>query len=222
MNINHPLLKGTLKKIMPNIYGVIIKDQYDRAMLFACYQEYYESPFPEIRGQNFTLETLMRVYTKKNKKDCFTYPKDWGGYNIPSNILLERFHKLEEKNLVTYELLMRNIIFECVKLSKTKPFYLIGVDNIKSVTMNHEMAHGLYYTNEKYKEITDKLISEMNKKDYQNIKKKLVKMGYVNEKKIIDDEIQAYMSTGLYGYMNVEDLIKYKRKFVQNFNKFKK
>ena len=81
------VVSGSINKIMPNIYAVIVKNDYDRGMLFCRYQEFYESPFPEIRNQEFTLEELMRTYVKKNKSGMFTYPADWAGYNIPSNIL---------------------------------------------------------------------------------------------------------------------------------------
>jgi hypothetical protein len=46
-------------------------------------------------------------------------------------------------------------------------------------------------------------------------------MGYVDDKKIIDDEIQAFMSTGLYNGLDTKELIKYEKGFVDNFKKFK-
>jgi hypothetical protein len=40
MEITHPLVVGEVKEIKPHIYAVIVKDDYDRAMLFCRYQEY--------------------------------------------------------------------------------------------------------------------------------------------------------------------------------------
>jgi hypothetical protein len=45
-------------------------------------------------------------------------------------------------------------------------------------------------------------------------------MGYVNDKKIIDDEIQAFMSTGLYNGLNTKELKVYEKEFKNNFKKF--
>jgi hypothetical protein len=45
-------------------------------------------------------------------------------------------------------------------------------------------------------------------------------MGYVNDKKIIDDEIQAFMGTGLYNGLNTNELKKYESGFIKNFKKY--
>lgn len=219
MILNHSLVKGYVKKIKPNVYAVVIKDDYDRAMLFCRYQEFYESPYKEIRNKFFTLETLMRIYTKKNKKDLFTYPTDWTGYNIPSDVLYSAFDKFGE-SLSTYDYIMRDIVYYCEKESRKKPFYLIGVDKIKSDTMDHELAHGLYHTNVAYKESVDKLIRDLPKKDYNFAKRELIKMGYVNEKRIIDDEIQAFFSTGLVRGLSCSAMKMKARKFEINFKNF--
>jgi hypothetical protein len=46
-------------------------------------------------------------------------------------------------------------------------------------------------------------------------------MGYMDIKKIIDDEIQAFMSTGLYNGLDTKELKKYETSFINNFNNFK-
>ena len=47
-------------------------------------------------------------------------------------------------------------------------------------------------------------------------------MGYVDDKKIIDDEIQAFMSTGLYNGLNTKELKVYEKEFKKNFSNFTK
>lgn len=219
MKLNYSLVKGEIKKVKPNIYAVIIKDDYDRAMLFCRYQEFYESPFKEIRNKFFTLETLMKIYTKKNKKQCFTYPSDWVGYNIPSDVLYSACEKFDT-SLSVYDYIMRDIIYFCEKNSNGKSFYLIGVDKLKSGTMDHEIAHGLYHTNQIYKASVDRLISEIPKNDYKLIKKKLVEIGYNNDKSLIDDEIQAFFSTGLLEQLDTSQNRSLTKKFIKNFNTF--
>lgn len=87
MKIKHPLVKGKVVEVKPRIYCVTVDDDYDRAMLFCRYQEFYESPYKQFRNKQFTWMEYMRFYKSSWKKRVFTYPEDWSGYNIPSKIL---------------------------------------------------------------------------------------------------------------------------------------
>jgi hypothetical protein len=68
--------------------------------------------------------------------------------------------------------------------------------------------------------MVDTLINNIKPTHYNKSKKKLIKMGYVDDKKIIDDEIQAFMSTGLYNGLNTKELKVYEKEFKSNFKKF--
>lgn len=225
MVINNPLVSGHVEEIKPFIYATVIKDQYDRSMLFCRYQEFYESPFPEIRRQFFTLEYYMRLYTTKNGKFNFTYPSDWSGYNIPSNILHEA-RRMFKKTQTEYDVIMSEIIAHCDRESEIKnggiphPWYLIGADSLKSSTMKHEIAHGLYFTNLNYKVEMDYLISHIKPMHYNQLKKHLIKIGYVDDKKIIDDEIHAFMSTGKLHTWSDSTYKLYSSEFRKVFKKF--
>lgn len=226
MKIKSPYVVGEVREIKPHIFGVSIKDNYQRTMLFCRYQEFYESPYKEIRNKFFTWEKFMMVYKDKWKKKLFTYPEDWSGFNIPSNII-EKALNVFNGDKGPYDEIMNNIWDHCesypLRFQQPKSnWYLIGADGFKSKTMDHEIAHGLYYTNNNYKKYCDYLISEIKPKHYEKLRKKLVKMGYVNEKKIIDDEIQAFMSTGLYNGLDTLELKKYEKEFINNFKKFNK
>jgi len=223
--IKHPLVKGIVKEVAPRIYCVIVDDDYDRAMLFCRYQEYYESPYKKFRGKKFSWMEYMREYKIFWKKDVFTYPEDWSGYNIPSNIFeggIDAFYKETE-----YDVIMNDVFFHCSIDSQNKndgqrcDWYLIGASSKDLKTMDHEIAHGLYFTNNTYKKIVDVLIKNIKPTHYDKLKKKLIKMGYVNDKKIIDDEIQAFMSTGLYNGLDTKELKKYEKEFKKNFKLFK-
>ena len=222
--INHPLVKGVVKEIKPNIYCVLVDDDYDRAMLFCRYQEFYESPYKQFRGKPFTWMEYMRFYKTAWKKRTFTYPDDWSGYNIPSNIVEKAndvFYKETE-----YDEIMNDIYFHCAIDSQNKndgtrcDWYLIGASSKDLKTLDHEIAHGLYFTNKDYKKDCKRLIDSIKPTHYDKLKKKLIKMGYVNDKKIIDDEIQAFMSTGLYNGLNTKELKKYESGFIKNFKKY--
>jgi hypothetical protein len=226
MKINHPLVKGVVKLIKPNIYCVLVDDNYDRAMLFCRYQEFYESPYKRFRGKPFTWMEYMRFYKDAWKKKTFTYPEDWSGYNIPGNIVHKANHLFCYDT--EYDRIMNDIYFHCAIDSQNKNnntrcnWYLIGASSKDLKTLDHEIAHGLYYINKDYKKDVNRLISDIKPIHYEKLKKKLVKMGYVNDKKIIDDEIQAFMSTGLYNGLDTKELKKYELPFVNNFKKFTK
>jgi hypothetical protein len=226
MKIKNDFVVGEVKQIRPQIFAASIKDNYQRTMLFCRYQEFYESPYEEIRGNFFTWEKYMMIYRNRWKKKLFTYPEDWSGFNIPSNVVEKAMAKFS-KDKGPYDEIMSDIWYHCENypLRYNKPrtkWYLIGADSFKSKTMDHEIAHGLYYTNKQYKSNCDNLISNIKPIHYDKLKKKIIKMGYIDDKKIIDDEIQAFMSTGLYNGLDTIELTKYEKDFINNFKKFNK
>ncbi len=99
---------------------------------------------------------------------------------------------------------------------------MIGASSKDLRTLDHEIAHGLYYTNSEYKKEVGKIIKLVKPSHYDKLKKKLVKMGYADNKKIINDEIQAFMSTGLYNGLDTNELKVYQKSFIKNFKKFNK
>jgi hypothetical protein len=167
----------------------------------------------------------MRFYKDAWKKKTFTYPEDWSGYNIPCNILQVAHHQFCKDT--EYDSIMNDIYWYCSKDSSEKndgrrtDWYLIGASSKDLKTLDHEIAHGLYFTNKDYKRDANKLIKGIKPTHYDKLKKKLMKMGYVNDKKIIDDEIQAFMSTGLYNGLDTKELKKYETGFVKNFKKYR-
>ena len=226
MKIKHPLVKGIVKEIKPFIYCVEVDDNYDRAMLFCRYQEFYESPYKQFRGKYFTWMEYMRFYKDFWKKKTFTYPEDWSGYNIPSDVLEhahDKFYKETE-----YDTIMNDIYFYCALDAQNKnngtrhDWYLIGASSKDKGTMNHEIAHGLYYTYKEYKLRMTYQLSLIPKKTMDKIDKKLIKMGYVNDRKILDDEAQAFLSTGLYNGLDIKEIEKYEKPFIKVFKEFNK
>lgn len=226
MKIKHPLVKGKVKEIKPYIYCVSVDDNYDRAMLFCRYQEFYESPYKQFRGKYFTWMEYMKFYKNAWKKDIFTYPEDWSGYNIPSNVLEKAHDKFYKET--EYDNIMNDIYFYCALDAQNKnngtrhDWYLIGASSKDKGTMNHEIAHGLYYTNKEYKLRMMYQLSLIPKKTMDKIDKKLIKMGYVNDRKILDDEAQAFLSTGLYNGLDIKEIEKYQKPFIKVFKEFNK
>ena len=224
MKIKHALVKGRVKEVKPFIYCVEVDDDYDRAMLFCRYQEFYESPYKKFRGKAFSWMEYMRFYKTAWKKRVFTYPDDWAGYNIPGNIV-EKANDIFYKE-TEYDVIMNDIYSYCALNAQNKnngirhDWYLIGASSKDKGTINHEIAHALYFTNKEYKKVVTLLIKKIKPVHYEKLRKKLVKMGYVDDKKIIDDEIQAFMSSGLYNGLDTKELKVYQKEFVANFKKY--
>jgi len=186
-----------IEEVRPNIFAVIVKDHYHRAMLFLRVQEFYESPNPEFRGKNFNIWDYIEWYSRRNN-DVFTYTYDWGGFNIPLKTAWDCYEKLKE-NESPYDEMMDDIIrtIEMTMFNKknTRNWngYIIGADSTESDTFEHEICHGLYATNKQYKELVDEITIAIPFKEYQIFRKNLLDMGYNGI--VIDDEIQAYLST---------------------------
>ena len=181
-----------IEEVRPNIFAVIVKDHYHRAMLFLRVQEYYESPNPEFRGKSFNIWDYIEWYSRRNK-DVFTYAFDWGGFNIPLEVAYQCYDTLTD-SYTSYDEVMENIIHQIYELNiDGNNGYIIGAPSTDDDTFEHEVCHGLYATNKEYKELVDEVTIAIPFKDYQTFRKNLLKMGYNGI--VIDDEIQAYLST---------------------------
>ena len=205
-----------VKEVKPNIFAVIVKDSYDRAMLFCRYQEFYESPNPKFRGKDFSIWDYMKWYSSNRKG--FSYADDWSGFNIPYDVL-EKCIDEQIQAETPYDDIMYYIYVEITKLKKDGKAYIIGTDDLTSDTFDHELCHGLWYTNKKYKKQAEILVKKLPKAQYKHIKNELLSMGYTD--KVINDEIQAYMSTGLCPSFNTPAIAASREPFINNFKAFK-
>lgn len=209
-----------LKEIYPNLIYIHYDTQYELASTFMRLQEFYESPYPLIKGKYFTLEQYMDEYAKRNEN--FTYTTDWEGFNVPGHIIHKFFDKFPFDSLLKKEQdLLQYIAYYLISREK---FYLIGTYGTQK--LDHEIAHGLYYLNSSYKKAMNKLIDN-NHVMIIKFKQILRKMGYV--KSFFNDELQAYIATNdirdwvefrtEYGLGNID--ISLRKKFQNVFQKHK-
>ncbi|CAB5226314.1 hypothetical protein UFOVP760_93 [uncultured Caudovirales phage] len=186
MNVNY-----TLKNLYPGIYLCSIKDMYDLAMTFCRVQEFYESPIKQIKGQKFSLIELMSLYAKRNG-NVFTYPEDWGGFNVPGPVISNLF-KLGIDDYNQYDDIIESIH---KKINKEIPipnhYYLIGSDDDKK-TIEHEVCHALYFLDKDYKKKVNSIIKKLIPSARKKAVNVLFQLGY--DKSVINDELQAYFST---------------------------
>ena len=182
-----------IEEVRPNIFAVIVKDHYHRAMLFCRVQEFYESPNPDFRGKNFSIWDYIEWYSREHG-DVFTYTFDWGGFNIPLNVAESCYSKLLKKGEFTpYDLEMNYIVKTIRGMVGNGKSYIIGAPTTEDETFEHEVCHGLYATNKEYKALVDEITETIEWQDYLKFEGNLLDMGYTAA--VIPDEIQAYLST---------------------------
>lgn len=207
-------IKYKLKQIYPGIYLCNIEDMYDLTMTFCRVQEFYESPFKQIRGKRFSFFELMAVYAKNNN-GSFSYPIDWGGFNIPGPIIASLYdYKIDDHNF--YDDIILEIHNKIVTNTESNHYYLIG-SNTDICTIEHEVCHALYFLDKEYKNNTKSLIKTLHKNVYKKITNALYELGYC--KAVIDDEIQAYLSTD---FLILKEGTKFNKAEIKNFNKVSK
>lgn len=205
-----------IQKLGPlsRVFHVVISDEWDLAMTFLRMQEWYESP--KFHHKKFTLEEYMRWYAKAYGKGAFTYPRDWSGFNVPSNAVLAIANLMDEDcpcreprvgwlaseqalflKLVQMGLLHSNAGHEPVPGKKhsaffvPKPFYLIGTLGSEKDTLAHEIAHGRWFVDPIYRNDVLRIMRGFKTKPFEDF---LLKKGY--SKWTLQDEVHAYTLTG--------------------------
>lgn len=216
-------MKYKLKEVKPKIFLLEMENPYDLAMYFLRYQEFYESPNKKFKGKEFSIIEFMEWYSKEHiKNNIFSYPRDWGGFNIPGTIIPDVF-QLGIRDLNKYDIFMYKIYEKIYKKHKNC-FYLIGSLKKDKETLKHEIAHGLYFTNLDYYYEMKSLISNIDKKTKNIMTNVLLNHMYCKE--VIDDEIQAYFATGLLDEMQDElkankiKINQLRKPFIDLFNKY--
>jgi len=180
-----------LIKLSNKIYALWFDHRYDLGMHFVRYQEYYESSNPKFKGQKFTLIDFMEYYSKEFKRtaNCFTYTKDWSGFNIPISVIKE-VQALGIDDLNKYDKTMNEVMTEI----NCDGAYLLGSLTNDMGTMEHEIAHAIYYTNPEYKQEMLDLSNSLEEDNRQQVFDFLDMHGYHSD--VYYDEMQAFLSTG--------------------------
>lgn len=181
----------TLTEVRDKIWLVTCKKQYDLAMLFLRSQEYYESP--KFRYTKFTLVEFMNWYATQSSEQSFTYPQDWSGFNIPSWTITEAVN-WPSCDMNYWDDQMLEILWY-IDRGADDDLYLIGALEGDQETINHELAHGLFYTNKEYQKTMKKLVAQLPERKEISAVLKTMDGGYHHS--VFVDETQAYLATGL-------------------------
>ena len=195
-NIKNILAQIDLFEMYPKIFALVIKDDRLRARVFMRYQEFYESDSESFRGKGFKWYDYVKYYKEKTKKDYFSYHEDWSGYNIPCDSIESCMTIIPDLNF--YDLIMFSVVDTIKNKVGGENFYLIGIDQSNGEDPSliyHEIAHGLWFSSPIYKTRQSKNIEKLNPNVKEYLIKKISGMGYGEN--VIEDEIQAYLSTGI-------------------------
>lgn len=197
----------TLKKIRDQVYHLQFENSRELSMLFWRYQEFYESQFDHIRERSFTLIDHIEAYVRIYKEDPvgeWTYPSDWGGYNIPLEVVKQLIDNgIPDPNF--YDDMMCGLCGYMTADSQGKPSYLIGTtmpedDSQQDLFLRHEKTHAMFYVNEGYRNTTTKLIDSVSQGLKDELFECLKKQNY--PEKTMIDEIQTYVTTGEGGFFD--------------------
>lgn len=219
-NIKKILSQIELFEIYPRVFALVIKDDKLRSRVFLRYQEFYESDSDTFRGKGFKWRDYIEFYKQKTKKDYFSYHEDFAGYNIPCDSIESCMKIIPDLNI--YDMIMFSVVDTIREIVGSDNYYLIGIDQNDGEDedlIHHEFAHALWFSNPEYKQKMESTISEMPIKTKDSIYNKIKSMGYGEN--VIDDELQAYLATGILPEMaRVKDIKKEIIKFKNVFEKY--
>jgi len=207
-----------VNEIRNNIFHLNIPNIYILCSTFFRLQEFYESPYKEIRNKYFSLEKAMDVYSLNNNNE-FTYFQDWCGFNIPDNVVKKFFQLFNSpfRPLLKKEKVLYESILKCI-IRNPNPSYLIATCG--HTDEMHEISHGYYYLYPEYKEKMLSLVDSYSHK--KTMIRYLRKKGYTDN--VFNDEIQAYLATScpteLIDILELPKTWKYNEKFKEYFDEF--
>lgn len=180
--------KMKLEIIAPNVFHVLFNKTNLACRTFMRFQEYYESQNEEFRTRPFSRKEFRDWYMKFYKQTTFTYEADWAGFNIPSYIL-KPFYDGDFDPLAKCE----QDLLDLFKGLEGTNYYVIGsgIKGTDKDVLAHETAHGLWYTNKKYREAQQAAMANIPKNTIQKIEQVLKTQGYAET--VMEDEVHAYL-----------------------------
>lgn len=182
----------TFKKLRDRLYELRFDDAHEMCMTFLRYQEFYESP--RYVGRSFTLAEFISWYVKEQSKDgTFSYPQDWGGFNIPVRIIGEvNDIGIDDNN--HYDDFMWSI--SRIISTQCDDAYLIGLEKGSSLDV-HELTHAMFHIDQSY-QVNALVIMAVYKDLTNSLRKILFDNGYADVTSL--DEVNAYLVTEDYTF----------------------
>lgn len=167
------------------IVHIVADSQRELAETFVRMEEFYESPYDDIRGHHFTHDQYIKRYKADTGKDYFA---EWNGFNVPGHVVEEFFKVFTD--LTAAEHIVKTAV------NGNKRFYLIGTHTGGDDCIEHEKAHAFYYLRPTYKAKVSEAVARF-RETHASIAEKLtawlIERGYCED--VLPDEINAYLAT---------------------------
>lgn len=182
------------------------KDYGSAGLTMLRVQEFYESPYTNIRGKfGLTHLDIIREYVKQT--GTFDYFDKVAGYNIPTGVAWPILYR--EDTLSIEE----GLLFEALNADDAQ--YLIATidKDYEKWTLDHELSHALWFLVPEYKAEAAKLLADLGP-TFEPMARKLRKT-YAGE--VVLDEMVAYLATCSQAHLKKEWGCCVSRKTIQTF-----
>jgi hypothetical protein len=203
----------SVRTIAENIFHVNCPVKYVLTSTLLRFQEHYESS--KFRNAIFSLEEFKSWFRGTREHGQFSYYDDVGGFNFPSSVLIpfvdRRFDPLSAREKALLSLLPNT----------PHDFYVVGTygDQFDLTHLRHEIAHGLYYTNQDYRGCVDLVLEGLDVKPLEAL---LRQHGY--HESVFRDEGHAYLGDDLENLqkmgITIEPYAKAHEQLLQLYNQF--
>jgi len=207
-----------LTKITDQILHFEADTQKELVLTFCRIQEFYESPFENIRGKKFDFFEFVQAYT--NDEGHFDYFHSWSGFNFPSYV----FHNW--RNLHTAITKPERDLLRMIKANTdSRPFYVIGTLSGGSHAVDHEIAHAMFFLYEDYRNEVLEAINQIDPALQMIFNQRFSDMMGYGEN-VFADETHAYLATSPDEYLkknfyiDADDYRDTINKFVTLFEKY--
>lgn len=175
-----------LTQIHDNILLIEFETKKELTLTFFRIQEFYESLNPRLNSVHFSVFDFLHENVKDDGTiDYFSF---WEGFNFPD------FAIKEWVNGIAYTTPYEKELLQLIDYAWNKKFYVIGTLEGDKRTIEHELAHALYYIDDVYMYEASDLYTRLCIEENRVIRKMvrgLLELDYSQD--VLIDEIQAYL-----------------------------
>ena len=184
-------MKATI--VGPGVIHLEYPTQRDLTRAMVRVQEFYESPYEQIRGQHVDLQLLKKLYADTH--GSWSYETDWHGFNVPGDVV-EAFFEKHVTTLTDDEEQIFNAV--AVLVHPDERFYLIAThrDDPDASTLPHEICHAWWALDPDYRARAVDLLRQARLEKpaaFEALAAWLLREGYSHA--VLEDELHAHLAT---------------------------